>query len=91
MYHHGKANVVADALSRKTMSALIQDIFSRMMVTSPLMDMIKKAQIEGLKKENWKTEQIMGHILLFVRDSKGLLMQCGRVWDPIFGCVRQKF
>ena len=43
------------------------------------MDLIKEARAEGLKKENWKTEWIRGHISLFVRDSRGLLTQFGRV------------
>ena len=52
LYHPGKANVVANALSRKTVSTPIKDVWLRMMVISPLLDMIKKAQVEGLKKDN---------------------------------------
>ena len=89
LYHPGKANVVADALSRKAVSSPIKDIFLRMVVTSPLLDLIKEAQVKGLKKENWKTERIRGHIPLFVRDSQGLLTRCGRVWVSITGGVRQ--
>ena len=35
LYHPGKANVVADALSRKTEGSLIRDIWMRMTVISP--------------------------------------------------------
>ena len=41
LYHPVKANVLVDALIRKTTCTMIQDICLRMMVTSPLMDMIK--------------------------------------------------
>ena len=77
-------------LSHKVVAAPIMDIYLRMIVTSPLMDIIKEAQVEGLKKENWKTEHIRGQIPLFFRDSQGLLTRCGRVWVPTFGKVRKK-
>ena len=65
--------MVADGLSRKTESAPIRDVFLRMKVISPLLDMIKEAQEEGLKREEWKIEWIRGKISLFDRDSHGLL------------------
>ena len=43
LYHPGKANVVADALSRKTVGSPIKDICMRMTVISPLLDMIREA------------------------------------------------
>ena len=52
LYHPGKANVVADALSCKEVCSPLQDICLRMNVTSPLMHLIKEAQVEGLKKES---------------------------------------
>ena len=42
LYHLGKANVVADALSCK--AAPIRDIFLRMTVVSPLLEQIREAQ-----------------------------------------------
>ena len=45
---------MSDALSRKAESAPIGDVCLRMTVISPLLDMIKQAQVEGVKKENWK-------------------------------------
>ena len=77
LYHPGNANVVANDLSRKAESSSIRDICLRMTITSPLMDLIKNAPVEGLKKENWKIEWIRGHIPLFFRYSRGLLMKCG--------------
>ena len=60
-----------------------------MIIVSPLLDMIKKVQVEGFKRENWKEESIWFHILLFVRDYRGLLTQCGRFWLPVSGGIRQ--
>ena len=39
--------------------------------------------------ENWKAERIKGQIPLFVRDSQGLLTQCGIVWASTSRRVRQ--
>ena len=58
MYHPRKDNVVVDVLSCKAASALIRDVCLRMKMISSLLDMIKEDQVEGLKKENWKIEQI---------------------------------
>ena len=77
LYHPGKANVVADALSRKATGSPIRGICMRVTVSPPLIDMIREAQVEGVKKENWKLEIIQGLYLLFVKDSRGLLTQCG--------------
>ena len=35
-------------------------------------------------------ERIRGQYPLFVKDSRGLLTQCGRVWGPMSGGVRQR-
>ena len=45
--------------------------------------------MERSKKENWKEEMIKVQILLFIRDSWGLLTRCGRVWLSIDSGVRQ--
>ena len=79
LYLPGKANVVVDALSCKTVGSLIRDICMRMTVISPLLDMIREAQVEREKKENWKIEKIQGQYPLFVMDSHVILTQCGQV------------
>ena len=43
LYHPGKANVMVDALSRKATSAPIRDLCLRMIITSLLLDLNKKA------------------------------------------------
>ncbi|KAL7595475.1 hypothetical protein Lser_V15G28376 [Lactuca serriola] len=89
LYRLGKANVVVDTLSRKATNVPIRDLFLRMSVTSPLLDLIKEAQIEGLKEENQKNEKTRGQISTFIRDIRGLLTKCGRVWVLFSGGVRQ--
>ena len=52
LYHPGKANVVADALSQRATSALIQDMCMRMTVMNQVLEIIKEAQLEAIKEEN---------------------------------------
>ena len=54
LYHPGKADVVADALSRKVAITPIRDLCLRMVIVSPPLDLIKKVKVEGLKRDNWK-------------------------------------
>ncbi|GJR12912.1 hypothetical protein Tco_0795564 [Tanacetum coccineum] len=53
-YHPGKANVVANELSRKEREKVTRIHSLRMIVTSDLYDRIKAAQEEALKEKNWK-------------------------------------
>ena len=48
-YHLGKANVVANALSWRVVSAPIQDVCLRMAVMTPVLEIIKEAQSEAIK------------------------------------------
>ena len=89
LYHPGKANVVADALSRKVSAAPIRDLCMRMTVITPLLERIKEAQMEGLKEERQKCERIVGRVASFDYDSRGLMTLHGRVWVPYWGGVRQ--
>lgn len=59
----------------------------RISIDSPLLDLIREAQEEGVRNENWKHERIRGKIDRFVTDSQGLLTRCGRVWVLISGGI----
>ncbi|KAI3775941.1 hypothetical protein L1987_45701 [Smallanthus sonchifolius] len=60
LYHPGKANVVADALSRKEESEPIRIKACQMIITPDLMSEISKAQDEALLERNIKRERIVG-------------------------------
>ena len=79
LYHSGKANVVADALSHKAVAITIRDICMRMIVITPLLEQIRETQVEGLKEEHQKCEQIIGQVASFDYDNRGLLTLLGRV------------
>ncbi|GJY01144.1 putative reverse transcriptase domain-containing protein [Tanacetum coccineum] len=51
-YHTGKANVVANALSRKEREKVTRIHLLRMIVTSDIFDRIKAAHVVALKEEN---------------------------------------
>ncbi|KAJ9556412.1 hypothetical protein OSB04_011026 [Centaurea solstitialis] len=83
LYHPGKANVVVDALSRKTRHALLRVPLMRLTVTTSLFDLIRQSQADAIKEENQKKERIKGQLLQLVADSRGLLTRFGRVWVPV--------
>ena len=80
LYHPGKENVVADALSRKTHNVLLRVPLMRLTVTTSLFDLIRQSQ-----------ERIKGQLAQLVPDSRGLLTRFGRVWVPAFCEARQTF
>ena len=43
LYHPGKANVVADALSHKSVGSSVEEMCMRMFVDSPLLGLIREA------------------------------------------------
>lgn len=91
LYHMGKVNVVADPISRKTTSPVVGSLCMRISIDSTLLDMIREAHAEGVKKENWKQERIIREIDKFTTDNLGLLTRYGRVQVPYFGGVRKTF
>ncbi|KAI3735710.1 hypothetical protein L6452_15220 [Arctium lappa] len=89
LYHPGKANVVADALSRKDYSSCIRATHSRIELVSSLDEKIKTSQMEALLEENLKDEVMMKQRLLLTEDSRGVKLFSGRVWVPKIGGNRE--
>ena len=52
LYHPGKANVDADALSRKSGGSSAGDMCMRISIDSLILYLIRGEQIEGVKNEN---------------------------------------
>ncbi|KAJ9556252.1 LOW QUALITY PROTEIN: hypothetical protein OSB04_010866 [Centaurea solstitialis] len=86
LYHPGKANVVADALSRKTHHVLLRVPLMRLTVTTSLFDLIRHRRNQGREPKEG-TDQ--GQLPQLVTDSRGLLTRFGRVWVPVTGEARQ--
>nr|GEW95994.1 reverse transcriptase domain-containing protein [Tanacetum cinerariifolium] len=88
-YHPGKANVVADDLSRKGRLKPLRVRSLAMMIISPLPSQILEAQTEAVKEENVKNENLYGMIeKKFQKRPDGTLCFEGKSWIPLYGGVR---
>ncbi|GKD78525.1 putative reverse transcriptase domain-containing protein [Tanacetum coccineum] len=88
-YHLGKANVVADALSRKERDKPLRVRALMMTVHNDLPKQIRKAQEEAMKGKNVEAEnlgRLIKPILEFRPD--GTCCFGNRVWLPRFGGLR---
>ncbi|GJW14937.1 putative reverse transcriptase domain-containing protein [Tanacetum coccineum] len=87
-YHPGKANVVADALSRKEKEPIRVRALV-MTVHSNLPDQIRNAQLEAMKKKNVKAENL-GRLIKQIFDvhSDGTRYFDKRIWLPRYGGLR---
>ncbi|KAI3806720.1 hypothetical protein L1987_22634 [Smallanthus sonchifolius] len=81
----GKANVVADALSRKEESEPIQIKACQLIITPDLMSEISKAQDEALLEGNIKRERIVGQQGNLDVNAYGVRTRFGRMWIPKIG------
>ncbi|KAJ0613887.1 putative nucleotidyltransferase, Ribonuclease H [Helianthus annuus] len=86
-YHPGKANVVADALSRKeTKPKRVRAL--QLTTHSNLPDQIRSAQTEALKDENLRAEELRGLEKKLVERSDGICYFMERIWVPLYGNLR---
>ncbi|GJR15774.1 reverse transcriptase domain-containing protein [Tanacetum coccineum] len=87
-YHPGKANVVADALSRKER---IEPLRVRALVMTIGLDLpsrILEAQKEAVKVENIEAEDIGGMLKKLEARANGTLCLDNRSWLPCYGDTR---
>ncbi|KAI3707163.1 hypothetical protein L6452_25432 [Arctium lappa] len=90
LYHPGKANVVADALSRKERSNRVRIKAMRIEVTPSWTDELKKVQEEALTEKNLKAERMVGVVSLLEDNNQGLKCYKGRIWIPRLGNFRNQ-
>ena len=87
-YHPGKANVVADALSRKdTTPKRVRAL--QLTIHSSLPSQIRAAQIEALKPENIRAEALRGSRQRLEQKEDGAYYVTGRIWVPLYGNLRE--
>ncbi|XP_071708519.1 uncharacterized protein [Rutidosis leptorrhynchoides] len=88
-YHLGKANIVADAFSRKERVKPLRVRSLNMTIQTNLMSRIQDAQLEAMKEENVKKEGISEKDKKFEIKSDGTLYFANRIWIPKLGGVRE--
>ncbi|GJT72905.1 putative reverse transcriptase domain-containing protein [Tanacetum coccineum] len=87
-YHPRKANVVADALTRKSRPKPLRVRTLVMTIGLNLPVQILNAQVEARKEENYGTEDLCGMIKNLKPCADGTLCLKNRSWIPCFGDLR---
>ncbi|GJY71744.1 putative reverse transcriptase domain-containing protein [Tanacetum coccineum] len=87
-YHPGKANVIADALSRKERIKPLRVRALVMTINLNLPSQILDAQNKAVKAENIKSEDLGGMIKKLEPRSDGTLCLKNISWLPYFGDIR---
>ncbi|KAJ0883873.1 putative nucleotidyltransferase, Ribonuclease H [Helianthus annuus] len=87
-YHPVKANVVADALSRKdTIPKRVRAL--QLTIQSNLPTQIRNAQVEALKPENIRAESLRGSRQRLEQKEDGAYYVTGCIWVPLYGDLRE--
>ncbi|GKE28274.1 putative reverse transcriptase domain-containing protein, partial [Tanacetum coccineum] len=89
-YHPGKANMVADALSRKERNKPLRVRALVMTIDLNLPVQILNAQVEARKEVNFETEDMCGKIKKLEQRTDGTLCLNGRSWIPCLDVPRFK-
>ena len=69
-YHPGKANILADALSRKETIEPSKTCVLHMIATPSILEQIRQEQQESLKDDNLKGKRITGQVKLLETDTE---------------------
>ncbi|GJW88762.1 putative reverse transcriptase domain-containing protein [Tanacetum coccineum] len=88
-YHPGRANVVADALSRKELYKPLQVQALVMTIGLNLLVQILNAQVDAKKEENYGTKDLCEMIKKLEQRTDGMLYVNGRSWIPCRGNLRE--
>ncbi|KAI3802553.1 hypothetical protein L1987_30689 [Smallanthus sonchifolius] len=86
-YHPGKANVVADALSRKERVKTLRVRALELTIHTSLTTQIRMAQQEAIKEENSQNEALRGMIKQLEPKPDDTLYFMNRIWVPRFGNI----
>ncbi|KAI3773280.1 hypothetical protein L1987_47805 [Smallanthus sonchifolius] len=89
-YHEGKANVVADALSKKEHEKLKRVRALRLNLQIDHITRIKESQQMALKEPNLEKEGLGGMIEQLVKGDDEILRMNKRIWIPIYVNIREK-
>ncbi|GJT42628.1 putative reverse transcriptase domain-containing protein [Tanacetum coccineum] len=87
-YHPGKANVVADALSKKEKVKPKQVRAMSMTIQSSIKEKLLAAQNEAIKEENAPAEMLRGLDQQMKKKEDGGLYFMDRIWIPLIGDLR---
>ncbi|GJT80422.1 putative reverse transcriptase domain-containing protein [Tanacetum coccineum] len=88
LYHPGKANVVADTLTKKKRVKPRRVRAMAMTIQSGMKEMIIAAQSEAFEQENVLAERLHGLDQQMERKEDGSLYFMDRIWVPLVGDVR---